>query len=256
MYGKTEEGISMSVYIQGKNDKSFEINPVITIDLHKSLFCNNLFLISYNFSFNKRNPVQWFIKRFIDIFASIAGIIALTPVIAGVIAAIKLDSNGPILFKQKRIGLYGKEFNMYKFRSMSTDAEEKLKELIGQNETNSGMFKITDDPRITQVGKFLRRYSIDELPQLINVIRGEMSLVGPRPPIRRELPEYRNWHYLRFAATPGITGVWQVSGRSEIKDFDDVVKMDYSYVKNWSIFLDILLLFRTIPVVFTGKGAG
>lgn len=216
----------------------------------------NPFLIANNFDLKKRCPFQWQLKRILDVFAVIFGGIIISPLLALVIFAIKADSKGPILFKQKRIGLHGKEFYMYKFRSMYIDAEQKLEELLKHNETNDLMFKMENDPRITKVGKIIRKLSIDELPQLLNVLKGEMSLVGPRPPIRRELSDYENWHYLRFGTLPGLTGVWQVSGRSKIKDFNTVVKMDYNYIKKWSFLLDMKLLLKTVPVVLSGEGAG
>lgn len=182
--------------------------------------------------------------------------LAILPFLAIVAIAIKLESKGPALFKQKRVGRFGKEFYMYKFRSMDLNAEDRLKDLLKYNETNEGMFKMADDPRVTKVGKFIRKYSIDELPQLINVIKGEMSLIGPRPCLSRELKSYKNWHYVRFATLPGLTGLWQVSGRSSIKDFDKAVSLDYQYINNWNIGLDISILFRTIPaVLFPGKTA-
>jgi len=168
---------------------------------------------------------------------------------------IKLDSKGPAFFKQERLGQFGKRFYMYKFRSMEQDAEEQLVLLKHQNETNEGMFKIYNDPRITNVGKFIRKYSIDELPQLLNVLKGEMSLVGFRPPLERELKSYKTWHYIRFASRPGLTGIWQTSGRSEIKDFDTVIEMDYRYANNWNLILDFKLLYKTIPVVLSGENA-
>src|SRR5690606_9627045 len=141
-------------------------------------------------------------------------------------------------------------FYMYKIRSMYPDAEERLAELLKHNEIKNGMFKMQNDPRITPVGKILRKYSLDELPQLINVLRGEMSLVGPRPPLERELKDYKDWHYVRFSVLPGLTGEWQVSGRSSIKNFDDVVNLDFKYIRSWNFWQDLRILLKTIPVVF------
>ena len=205
------------------------------------------------FDFRKRKPFQWLIKRAIDVTGSLIGLVMISPLLALVAAAIKLESPGPVIYKQKRIGLRGQEFEMYKFRSMRQDADKELEKLLEKNETNGGMFKLFDDPRVTKVGRFIRKYSIDELPQLFNILKGDMSLVGPRPPIQREVREYKNWHYLRFATLPGLTCIWQVSGRSNIKDFDTVVKMDYEYIQEWDLWLDLKLLLKTFPVVLFGK---
>jgi len=215
----------------------------------------NPFWISRNFAFQNRKPLQEKIKRFIDLAASSLGLVMLMPLFVLVVIVIKLDSKGPVLFKQERLGQFGEKFYMYKFRSMVLDAEKRLEQLKDLNETNEGMFKMSDDPRITRVGKFLRKYSIDELPQLYNVLKGEMSLVGFRPPLEKELKSYKTWHYIRFAALPGLTGIWQTSGRSSITDFDEVIEMDYRYANTWSILLDFKLLIRTVPVVISGKDA-
>ncbi len=177
----------------------------------------------------------------------------LLPFLIVIATIISIESEGPVIYKQKRIGLNGKEFEMYKFRSMRADAEKLLHELLEKNEIGNGMFKMLNDPRITRVGKWLRKFSIDELPQLFNVLKGDMSLVGPRPPIESELQDYKQWHYFRFATLPGLTGLWQVSGRSSIKEFDAVVEMDYEYIRNWSLWLDFKLLLKTVPVVLFAK---
>lgn len=200
----------------------------------------------------REKPIQWFLKRVIDIFGSSVGIIVLSPLMAIVAILIKFESPGPIIYKQKRVGFKGRQFNMYKFRSMRQDADELLDQLLEKNETNNGMFKMFNDPRVTKIGRFIRKYSIDELPQLFNVLKGDMSLVGPRPPIVRELKHYENWHYFRFSTLPGLTGIWQVSGRSRIKEFDTVVKMDYHYINNWNVLLDMKLILKTVPVVLGG----
>lgn len=200
-------------------------------------------------------PFQFFLKRFIDITGTCVGLILIFPILVAIAAAIKLESKGPVIFRQKRVGSGGREFYMYKFRSMYMDAEERLKEIQSLNQTNEYMFKMFDDPRVTKVGNFLRKYSLDELPQLINVLRGEMTLVGFRPPITDEVKKYKDWHYLRFSGLPGLTGPWQVNGRSSIKDFDIVVKLEYEYIKNWNILKDIIILLKTVPVVFLGKDA-
>lgn len=223
------------------------------LEIRKKL--SNPIWISRNISLQLRKPYQWFLKRAMDILGSILGIFLLSPLLCLIAIAIKLESKGPVLFKQKRVGLYGKEFYIYKFRSMRQDAEKKLDLIRNLNETNDVMFKMFKDPRITTVGRFIRKYSFDELPQLLNVIRGEMSLVGPRPPLLSEVLMYSDWHYLRFSTLPGITGLWQVSGRAIIKNFDKVVKLDYQYIQDWSLKLDIFLLLKTIPVVISAKGA-
>lgn len=197
-------------------------------------------------------PIQWFFKRLIDVSCSLMGLLALSPLLLGVAIAIALESKGAVIYKQKRVGYKGRLFEMYKFRSMRQDADAMLEQLLEKNETNSGMFKLFNDPRVTGVGRFIRKYSIDELPQLFNVLKGDMSLVGPRPPIDRELKHYEQWHYLRFNTLPGLTGIWQVSGRSRIKEFDTVVKMDFRYIKEWNILLDLKLILKTFPVVLGG----
>lgn len=203
----------------------------------------------------KKKPFQKIIKRFIDIILSLIALAVLSPVFALLIVLIKLDSKGPAIFKQERIGLNERRFYMYKFRSMVKDAEQKLEQVISLNDTNSVMFKAKQDPRITKIGQFIRKYSLDELPQLINVLKGEMSLVGPRPPLERELKNYRQWHYVKFLAMPGLTGLWQVSGRSDITDFNKVIGLDYMYIKNWNLFMDFKIILKTIPVVILAKGA-
>jgi len=204
---------------------------------------------------SRTKPFQWIIKRIMDVILSLMAIFALSPLFLLLIFLIKIDSKGPAVFKQKRVGIDKKEFYMYKFRSMVNDAEEKFEQVKEHNQTNPIMFKASNDPRITKVGKFIRRYSLDELPQLFNILKGEMSLVGPRPPLARELEAYKAWHYVRFETIPGLTGMWQVSGRANIKDFDAVVNLDYKYIKNWNILLDIKIILKTIPVVLNGNGA-
>lgn len=195
------------------------------------------------------------IKRLIDIVGAVIGL-ALTAVVMILIApALLLESPGPLIFKQKRVGRNGRIFNFYKFRSMYQDAEERKKELMGQNEMQGQMFKMENDPRITKVGGFIRRTSIDELPQFWNVLRGDMSLVGTRPPTLDEYEKYESYQKRRISFRPGITGLWQISGRSNIKSFDEVVKLDLEYIDKWSIGLDIKILLKTIGAVFHGVGA-
>jgi len=216
---------------------------------------NNPFQVSLSLDTMKDKPIQSFIKRFIEINGTLIGLLLISPILIAIAVAIKLTSKGPILFKQKRIGQHGKEFYIYKFRSMFIDAEERLEELKKYNETNELMFKMQDDPRITALGKFLRKYSLDEFPQLINVLKGEMSLVGFRPPLPSEVENYKKWHYVRFAMMPGLTGPWQISGRSSIKKFDQVINLEYEYTKNWSLLKDVEILLKTVPVVLFGKDA-
>lgn len=195
------------------------------------------------------------IKRLIDIVGGLVGLIITGIFYPFVAVAIKLDSPGPVLFSQTRIGRNGRRFKIYKFRSMYLDAEERKKELEKQNEMQGLMFKMENDPRITRVGKFIRKTSIDELPQFYNVLKGDMSLVGTRPPTEDEFEKYNQYYRRRISMTPGLTGLWQVSGRSEIEDFDDVVKYDLKYIDSWSLLLDFKILLKTVKVVFTGKGS-
>jgi len=198
---------------------------------------------------------QMMAKRILDVIGSIIGIIILAIATIFVAPAIKLDSSGPVFFGQTRVGKNGRKFTFYKFRSMYQDAEQRKKELMKKNEVKGLMFKLEDDPRITKVGKFIRKTSIDELPQFWNVLRGDMSLVGTRPPTVDEFERYEAKHKCRLSMTPGLTGLWQISGRSDIKDFDEVVKLDMQYIDDWSILKDIKILILTVWVVLTGKGS-
>lgn len=195
------------------------------------------------------------IKRVMDIVGGMIGLLITLLFFPFVAIAIKLDSPGPVLFSQVRIGRNGRRFKIYKFRSMYMDAEERKKELEKQNEMQGLMFKMENDPRITRVGKFIRKTSIDELPQFYNVVKGDMSLVGTRPPTADEFEKYNQYYRRRISMTPGLTGMWQVSGRSEIENFDDVVKYDLAYIDNWSLTLDIKILLRTVLVVLAGRGS-
>lgn len=204
------------------------------------------------------NPIDYkhrLIKRLMDIAGSLVGL-AITAVLFPFVAlAIKIDSRGPILFAQTRIGKNGRRFKIYKFRSMYIDAEERKKELEAQNEVQGLMFKMKNDPRITRVGRFIRKTSIDELPQFYNILIGDMSLVGTRPPTVDEFEKYTPYYKKRLAMTPGLTGLWQVSGRSDIDSFDDVVKLDLHYIDYWSLSMDLKILAQTVGVVLFGKGA-
>ena len=194
-------------------------------------------------------------KRALDIFGGLVGMLILVVATIFVAPAIKLESPGPVFFGQTRIGKNGRRFTFYKFRSMYRDAEQRKKELMAQNEVKGLMFKMEHDPRITRVGRFIRKTSIDELPQFWNVLKGDMSLVGTRPPTVDEFEQYEAKHKCRLSMTPGLTGMWQISGRSDIKDFDEVVRLDMEYIDNWNILKDIKILFKTVAVVFFGKGS-
>ncbi len=201
------------------------------------------------------NSYEQFIKRLMDIFISSLALIVLSPLMIVTALVIKRDSPGPAFFKQTRVGQNGRQFQIYKFRSMCQDAEEQKEKLMEQNEMDGFMFKMKDDPRITKVGKFIRKTSIDELPQLINVLRGDMSLVGTRPPTTDEVSQYKRSQWRRISIKPGITGLWQISGRNEITNFDEVVELDLRYIDNWTIWSDIKILFSTVGVLLTKKGA-
>jgi exopolysaccharide biosynthesis polyprenyl glycosylphosphotransferase len=194
-------------------------------------------------------------KRALDIIGGLIGSLVFVLVYPFVAAAIKHDSPGPVIFKQKRIGKHGRVFSLWKFRTMYQDAEQRLQELAAANEMNGAMFKMKNDPRITRVGAWLRKTSVDEIPQFWNVLKGEMSLVGTRPPTLREVETYRTDHLKRIAAKPGITGMWQVSGRNKIRDFETVVELDCRYMENWRFSTDLKILLKTILVVLQRKGA-
>lgn len=201
------------------------------------------------------NKLYQLTKRSIDITGASFGIILLSLlfIVIGILIKIE-DPKGSIFFSQTRIGLNGKEFKMFKFRSMVSNAEEKLKELLKYNEVSGAMFKMKDDPRITRVGKFIRKTSIDELPQLFNVLKGEMSLVGPRPPLPREVALYSEYDKQRLMVTPGCTGLWQVSGRNSI-GFEEMVELDLEYIVKRSVLLDIKIIIKTVFVLFGSKDA-
>lgn len=199
--------------------------------------------------------VLFMFKRVIDIFGSLIGLTLLSPLFLVVAILMKKDEpHGPIFFSQTRIGKNGKPFKMYKFRSMCVDAEDKLSELLEQNEVEGAMFKMKEDPRITKVGKVIRKFSIDELPQLWNVLIGEMSLVGPRPPLVREVAVYAEYDKQRLLVKPGCTGLWQVSGRNEV-GFDEMVELDLSYIRSMSIKNDLIIMVKTVGVMFKPNGA-
>ena len=200
--------------------------------------------------------LQSLTKQMIDYIAAFTMILILSPLLLICALSVKLTSQGPIMFRQKRSGINGRPFTMFKFRSMNTNAEQRKHELEAMNEMSGPVFKVSSDPRITPIGKILRKYSLDELPQLINVLQGSMSLVGPRPLPEDETKRFEDLsHRRRLSVKPGLTCLWQISGRNEVKEFSDWVRLDLEYIDNWSLWLDIKILIRTIPVVFKGSGA-
>ncbi len=199
---------------------------------------------------------QVFVKRVIDLIAAGVGLVVLSPLLALVAAAVKLHSPGPVFFTQQRVGQGGRRFRIIKFRTMVDGAEQRRDELLSRSLYSDGrLFKVRDDPRITPLGRWLRRSSIDELPQLVNVLRGEMSLVGPRPPLPSEVALYEEHHYARFDVKPGLTGPWQVAGRNGVTSFEEVMGLERNYIREWSVWADVRLLAKTIPVVMRMRGA-
>jgi exopolysaccharide biosynthesis polyprenyl glycosylphosphotransferase len=194
------------------------------------------------------------IKAIIDRLGALAGLLLMAPIMALTALVIKLESHGPVLFKQTRSGLNGRTFQLYKFRTMCADAEGKKETLNHRNEMSGPVFKIAADPRVTKVGRFLRKYSIDEIPQFLNVLRGEMSLVGPRPPLPREVSRFDPWQHRKLSVKPGVTCLWQVNGRNRI-DFEEWMRLDLEYIDNWSLWLDAKILAKTIPAVLKGTGS-
>ena len=193
-------------------------------------------------------------KRVFDVVVSLAALVVTLPLFAVIAVGTKLSSRGAVLYRQTRVGRHGRPFTLLKFRTMVPGADAMLEALRPLNEASGPLFKLRRDPRVTRFGRRLRRWSLDELPQLVNVLRGEMSLVGPRPPLPEEVRNYEQWHYDRLSVAPGITGLWQVNGRSELS-FDDYVRLDLFYAENWSLGFDVFLLLKTIPVLMSGKGA-
>ena len=199
---------------------------------------------------------DFWLKRCFDLCCASLLLFFLSPIYLAIAISIKLDSTGPVLFKQKRVGLHGKYFHIWKFRTMVNDAEKLQADLEAKNEIKDGvLFKMKNDPRVTKIGKFLRAYSLDELPQIFNVLFGEMSLVGPRPLPIRDVDKFDRKHFIRQEVLPGITGLWQVSGRSDIENFEEGVKLDMNYIENWSLWLDLKILFSTVRVVIQKSGA-
>ena len=208
--------------------------------------------------FEIRPPVlvgfDWVLKRGFDMVMSVVVLLIGLPIWVAIAAAVKLTSRGPVFYRDLRVGLGEREFAMLKFRTMYADAAKLQPKLEHANEAPGALFKIRDDPRVTRVGGFLRRFSLDEIPNMVNVLRGEMSLVGPRPLPTRDYNLLEEWHLKRYHVLPGMTGLWQISGRSNLS-FDDLVRLDFFYLDNWSIWLDITILARTIPAVISRRGA-
>ena len=208
--------------------------------------------------FELRPPVlagtDWVVKKAFDLVVSLLVVLVGLPIWLLIALAIRLDSRGPVLYRDLRVGVGEREFGMLKFRTMVEGAAELQDELEGRNEAEGALFKIREDPRLTRVGRVLRRLSLDELPQVLNVLGGEMSLVGPRPLPVRDFQLLEPWHRKRYNVLPGITGLWQISGRSSLT-FDDLVRLDFYYIENWSIWLDISILVKTLPAVIAGRGA-
>jgi exopolysaccharide biosynthesis polyprenyl glycosylphosphotransferase len=193
-------------------------------------------------------------KRIFDVLVSALALAALAPLFLAIAVAIKLDSPGPVLFRQRRVGLHGRAFWLYKFRSMVQGAERMLADLQDRNEMDGPVFKMREDPRVTRVGRWLRRSSLDELPQFWNVLHGDMSVVGPRPPIPGEVKQYESWQRKRLAVRPGITCTWQISGRNEV-EFEKWMQLDLHYIENWSLWHDLKIVLLTLPAVIRGRGA-
>jgi len=198
---------------------------------------------------------QLFIKRLFDVVFSVVALVVFFPLFGLMAVLIKQGSPGPVLFRQERCCLNGRRFILYKFRTMIQDAQERLQEILNQNEVKGPAFKMENDPRVTPLGKFLRRFSLDELPQLWNVLKGDMSLIGPRPPLPAEVEQYDAWHRRRLRMRPGLTCLWQVNGRNKITDFNEWAKMDLEYIDHWSLWLDVKIFLKTIPMVIAGIGA-
>jgi exopolysaccharide biosynthesis polyprenyl glycosylphosphotransferase len=199
------------------------------------------------------SPVPLLFKSIMDRLGAGIGLVLATPIMLLVAAIVKFDSRGPIFFKQIRLGLNGKPFTLFKFRTMCGDAETRKTNLMAHNEMTGPVFKIKRDPRVTKVGRFLRKFSIDELPQLFNIIKGEMSLVGPRPPLPQEVSRFEPWQHRKLSVKPGLTCLWQVNGRNNI-DFEEWMKLDLQYIDNWSLWLDAKILAKTVPTVVKGSG--
>ncbi|HEY1167873.1 MAG TPA: sugar transferase [Candidatus Limnocylindrales bacterium] len=249
-----EELIEQAVYVCEQEGKVVRI-PVAPVE--RVLTMSQLESVDgvgvYSLANGPDRAVSLAVKRLIDIIGATVLMVVLSPLMAVLGLAIKLDSKGPVLFRQERVGLHGRPIRVLKFRSMSADAEQRLGALRDHNEINGHAFKLANDPRTTRVGRFLRRLSLDELPQLWNVLRGQMSLVGPRPPLPGEVANYDTWHRRRLSMKPGMTGLWQVGARRS-PEFDHWVQQDLEYIDSWSLWLDFKIIARTVPAVLSGTG--
>lgn len=231
---------------------NIDINPKINArEKRLNLFAGHQVITFATSMFDERAEI---LKRLLDFAGGLIGAVLTLLVTLFLAPLIKLESKGPVFFSQMRIGKNGRQFKIYKFRSMYDDAEDRKKELMEKNEMQGLMFKMKDDPRITKIGKFIRKTSLDEFPQFFNVLRGDMSLVGTRPPTLDEFEQYEIRHKRRLSLKPGLTGLWQVSGRSDIEDFEEVVRLDLQYIDNWSIGLDVKLIVKTVGVMVFGRG--
>jgi exopolysaccharide biosynthesis polyprenyl glycosylphosphotransferase len=200
-------------------------------------------------------PFPMFLKQLVDYAVAAIGLVVLSPLLLAIGAVIKLSSPGPVLFRQTRCGVNGRPFTLLKLRTMSEDAESRLDQVAHLNEVNGPAFKARHDPRVTGTGRWLRRFSIDELPQLVNVLKGDMSLVGPRPPLPSEVARYQHWQRRRLSMKPGLTGLWQVSGRADLDDFNSWIELDLAYIDSWSLWLDLKIMLKTVPAVLSTRGA-
>jgi len=234
-----ELGVTFSMHIDELEDK---LSNAI-----RTSFANENFLTFINIPYK---PVSLAAKRILDITASLLAVILLLPFMFFLVIAIRISSRGPAIFTQERMGLRGRSFNMYKFRTMVNNAEELKKELEARNEADGPAFKIHNDPRVTRIGRFLRKTGLDELPQLVNILKGDMSLIGPRPALKTEMEQYKRWQLRRLSVKPGLSCFWQIKPeRSSIK-FKEWMEMDLAYIDNWSFRLDLIILFRTIKAIF------
>lgn len=243
------EFISMGVQVHLAVDLPVVINQDVTLNDFGINYCC-AYYTAHHF-----NAGALAVKRLMDIAGGVVGL-AITGILFFILGPmIKIDSKGPVLFSQTRVGRNGKRFKIYKFRSMTADAESRKADLMKQNQMQGLMFKMDDDPRVTKVGRFIRKTSLDEFPQFWNVLKGDMSLVGTRPPTEKEFLQYNAYYRARLTLRPGLTGMWQVSGRSDITDFDEVVRLDMEYINNWSLKMDLKILFKTVKILFDHKGA-